>query len=36
MREIQEDEVFFENTDENPMLIAIALVDLNQANILNI
>ena len=36
MREIQEDEALFEKIDEDPMLVAIALVALNHANILNI
>ena len=36
MREIQEDEVLFENTDEDPILVATTSVALNQTNILNI
>ena len=36
MREIQEGEVLFENTDEYPMLVATASTTLNQDNILNI
>ena len=36
MREIQEDEVMFEKTDEYPMLVAKTLVASNQTNILNI
>ena len=36
MREIQEDDVLFDKTDEDIMLVVIASMDLNQANILNI
>lgn len=35
MREIQEDEVLFENIDEDPILLATTSAALNQANILN-
>ena len=36
IREIQEDEVLFEKTNEYPMLVATTSVALNQSNILNI
>ena len=36
MREIKKDEVLFEKTDEDPMLVATTSAALNQANILNI
>ena len=36
MRDIIKDEVLFERTNEDSMLVATALVALNQANILNI
>ena len=36
MRDINEDEVLFERTDEDLMLLATSLVALNQEKILNI
>ena len=36
MKEIHEDEVLYEKTDEDSMLVAISSTTLNQADILNI
>ena len=36
MKDVIEDEVLFERIDEDPMIVAIALATLNQANILNV